>query len=130
VDPLLSVLIGALILWSSYGIIRESLNILLEGTPLGMNLDSIRGELKMIGGVNDVHDLHVWSIGSNQHALSAHVTIEDIPPSASERILVQIKSCLADRFEIRHTTIQFENVVCDVEHGCVVPVRGHHRHTH
>jgi cobalt-zinc-cadmium efflux system protein len=130
VDPLLSVLIGALILWSSYGIIRESLNILLEGTPRGMELDTIRGELKLIGGVNDVHDLHVWSIGSNQHALSAHVTIEDIPPSASERILVQIKGCLADKFQIRHTTIQFENVVCDVEHGCVVPVRDHHRHTH
>ena len=130
VDPLLSVLIGALILWSSYGIIRESLNILLEGTPRGMELDTIRGELKLIAGVNDVHDLHVWSIGSNQHALSAHVTIEDIPPSASERILVQIKSCLAEKFEIQHTTIQFENVVCDVEHGCVVPVRDHHRHTH
>jgi cobalt-zinc-cadmium efflux system protein len=130
VDPLLSVLIGALILWSSYGIIRESLNILLEGTPRGMELDTIRGELKLIGGVNDVHDLHVWSIGSNQHALSAHVTIEDIPPSASERILVQIKGCLAEKFQIRHTTIQFENVVCDVEHGCVVPVRDHHRHTH
>lgn len=130
IDPLLSVIIGALILWSSYGIIRESLNILLEGTPRGMDLGHISDQLKTIEGVNNVHDLHVWSIGSDQHALSAHVAIDDIPPSASERILVEIKKQLHDNYNIHHTTIQFEHVVCEVAHGCVIPVAHDHKHVH
>jgi cobalt-zinc-cadmium efflux system protein len=131
IDPALSLMIGALILWSSYGIIRESLNILLEGTPRGMVLTEIMREVKTIEGVNDVHDLHVWSIGSDTHALSCHIAIEDIPPSASERILLDVRQRLGDKFHIHHTTIQFEHVVCDVAHGCVMPVKNdQHRHTH
>ncbi len=130
IDPVLSMIIGALILWSSYGIIRESLNILLEGTPRGMDLDTIAEEMRKIDGVNDVHDLHVWSIGSDQHALSAHVAISDIPPSASEGILGQIRACVAEKFHIYHTTIQFEHAVCEVAHGCVIPVSGTHKHVH
>ncbi len=130
IDPVLSMIIGALILWSSYGIIRESLNILLEGTPRGMDLDTIAEEMRKIDGVNDVHDLHVWSIGSDQHALSAHVAISDIPPSESEGILGQIRACVAEKFHIYHTTIQFEHAVCEVAHGCVIPVSGTHKHVH
>lgn len=130
IDPVMSILIGGLILWSSYGIIRESLNILLEGTPRGMNLEQITSQLKAIPGVNNIHDLHVWSIGSDQHALSAHVAIDDIPPSVSERILMEIRMLLAQRFNIHHTTIQFEHVVCEVAHGCVIPVSSQHRHIH
>ena len=73
-------------------------------------------------GVNDVHDLHVWSIGSETHALSCHISIADIPPSISERILRDVKECLLHNFRIDHTTIQFEHVVCEVAHGCVIPV--------
>src|SRR3954469_20001757 len=123
VDPALSFGIGALILWSSFGIIRETLNILLEGTPSGMELGRIESAIRAVPGVNDVHDLHVWSLGSETHALSCHISIEDIPPSESERILRAVKETLAHDFQIDHTTIQFENVVCDVAHGCVVPVR-------
>jgi cobalt-zinc-cadmium efflux system protein len=130
IDPVLSILIGALILWSSYGIIRESLNILLEGTPRGMDLGQISAELKLIEGVNNVHDLHVWSIGSDQHALSAHIAIDDIPPSASESILLQVKDCVSNKFNIHHTTIQFEHAICDVAHGCVIPVSDRHKHIH
>src|SRR5262249_32815352 len=122
IDSALSVGIGALILWSALGILRETLNILLEGTPRGMSLDRVEGTLRAIEGVNDVHDLHVWSIGSESHALSAHITIADIPPSASERILREVKDRLHRDFHIEHTTIQFENVVCEVAHGCVIPV--------
>jgi cobalt-zinc-cadmium efflux system protein len=129
IDSALSMAIAALILWSAFGIIRETLNILLEGTPRGMKLDQIEAALRKIDGVNDVHDLHVWSIGSESHALSAHIAIEDIPPSVSERILRDVKARLHEEFRIHHTTIQFENVVCEVAHGCVIPV-AEHEHTH
>lgn len=131
IDPALSVAIAGMILWSSVGIIRESLNILLEGTPRGMELEQISSAVNKVEGVCDIHDLHVWSIGSDTHALAAHVTIADIPPSESERILQAIRSELAKRFHIHHTTIQFEHVNCEVAHGCVMPVQGDpHRHVH
>jgi cobalt-zinc-cadmium efflux system protein len=120
IDPALSFGIGALILWSSFGIIRETLNILLEGTPRGMKIDQVAAEVLKVEGVREVHDLHIWSLGSESHALSCHIRIEDIPPSVSERILREVQQSLRQQFRIEHTTIQFEHVVCDVEHGCVV----------
>jgi len=130
IDSALSMAIAALILWSSFGILRETMNILLEGTPRGMRLDSVADAIRKIEGVNDVHDLHVWSIGSESHALSCHIAIADIPPSASERILRDVKEVLHHNFRIVHTTIQFENVVCEVAHGCVIPMgeAEHHHH--
>jgi cobalt-zinc-cadmium efflux system protein len=133
IDSVLSIVIGVLILWSGFGIVRETLNILLEGTPRGMKLEKIESAIRSIGGVNDVHDLHVWSIGSETHALSCHISIADIPPSVSERILRDVKDCLMRDFRIVHTTIQFEHVVCEVAHGCVIPVgesEEHHHHSH
>jgi cobalt-zinc-cadmium efflux system protein len=122
IDSALSVGIGALILWSAFGILRETLNILLEGTPRGVSLREVEQAICAVEGVRDVHDLHVWSIGSESHALSAHITIADIPPSASDRILRSVKERLHQEFHIDHTTIQFENAVCEVPHGCIVPV--------
>ncbi len=122
IDPALSLGIGCLILWSSFGIIRETLNILLEGAPRGISADEIITNLKGLARVNDVHDVHVWSIGSDTHALSCHIRIDDIPPSESAVILRQVKELLALRFHIDHTTIQFENVNCEIAHGCVIPV--------
>jgi cobalt-zinc-cadmium efflux system protein len=122
IDSALSFGIGALILWSSFGIIRETLNILLEGTPRGMKLARVAAAIQEIEGVNDVHDLHVWSIGSETSALSCHISIADIPMSASERILRDVKERLHADFRIDHTTIQFEHAVCEVAHGCVIPV--------
>jgi cobalt-zinc-cadmium efflux system protein len=135
IDPALSLVIAALILWSSLSIVRETLNILLEGTPKGISLPEIRATLCRIPGVADVHDLHVWSLGSRSHALATHVTIADIPPSESALILDEIKVTLRERFQVHHTTIQFENVECEVAHGCVMAVEtvsahGHHHHGH
>jgi cobalt-zinc-cadmium efflux system protein len=135
IDSALSVGIGVLILWSGLGIVRETLNILLEGTPRGMQLEKIELAIQSVEGVNDVHDLHVWSIGSESHALSCHISIADIPPSVSERILRDVKERLLHDFRIDHTTIQFEHVVCEVAHGCVIPVvesaeEHHHHHSH
>jgi cobalt-zinc-cadmium efflux system protein len=128
IDPALSFGIGALILWSSFGIMRETLNILLEGTPRGMKLDRVEAMIREIDGVNDVHDLHVWSIGSETSALSCHISIADIPPSVSERILKDVKERLHQDFSISHTTIQFEHAICEVAHGCVIPVQEEHSH--
>ncbi len=132
VDPLLSILIGLLIVWTAWDIIKESMNILLEGLPRGLELQSVSTSMRRVEGVLDVHDLHIWSLGSNTHALSCHVLIEDVPPSASNCILARINEMLAHRFHIHHTTVQFEHVGCAVsENGCVIPAaEGHHHHEH
>jgi cobalt-zinc-cadmium efflux system protein len=130
IDSALSFGIGALILWSSFGILRETMNILLEGTPRGMKLDHLEAAIRKVEGVNDVHDLHVWSIGSESHALSCHIAIADIPPSVSERILRDVKDVLHHNFRVDHTTIQFEHVECEVAHGCIIPVGESESHHH
>jgi cobalt-zinc-cadmium efflux system protein len=123
IDPALSILIAGLIIWTAWGIIKESLNILLEGLPRGMKLRSVIDAMEEVEGVLDVHDLHIWSLGSSSHALSCHVVIEDIPPSSSESVLRRLNSLLEERYGIRHTTVQFEHVGCAVsENGCVIPV--------
>ena len=132
IDSALSFGIGVLILWSGFGIVRETLNILLEGTPRGVKLHLVEDAIRAIHGVNDVHDLHVWSIGSETRALSCHISIADIPPSVSERILRDVKERLHEEFRIDHTTIQFEHARCEIAHGCVIPVSEteEHRHSH
>ena len=128
IDSALSFGIGAMILWSGFGIVRETLNILLEGTPRGIKLHLVETAIRAVDGVNDVHDLHVWCIGSETRALSCHISIADIPPSASERILLAVKQRLHEQFQIDHTTIQFEHVLCDVAQGCVIPGSETERH--
>ncbi len=122
IDPVLSMIIAALIFWSSLSIMRETLNILLEGTPDNLSLTDIRAAMQGVTGVCDVHDLHVWSLGSHLNALACHVTIPDIPPSESRRILAEINVKLREHFQIHHTTIQFEQrdeAGCEVEDGCL-----------
>jgi cobalt-zinc-cadmium efflux system protein len=139
IDPVLSLVIAALILWSSAGIVRETLNILLEGTPRNVDLSQIRTGMEGVPGVLNVHDLHCWSLGSQSRALACHVTIDDIPPSESAAILEKLKHVLKDHFNICHTTIQFEHENCEVLEGCVVPMEEmaggadpghHHGHAH
>ena len=112
IDPVLSILIGAGIVWSAWEIVKDSLNILLEGLPKGLSLSHVSQELGLLPGVIDVHDLHIWSLGSDAHALSCHVLIEDMPPSASESILRRVNEVLRERFKIEHTTVQFEHTKC------------------
>jgi cobalt-zinc-cadmium efflux system protein len=137
IDPVLSIIIAALILWSSIDIVRETLNILLEGTPRGLSLNRIREGMESLEGVINVHDLHVWSLGSQSHALACHIQISDIPPSESNCILLKVNEMAKEKFHIHHTTIQFECEGCEVTHGCVVPMEemvadtGHdHDHSH
>jgi cobalt-zinc-cadmium efflux system protein len=120
IDSALSIGIAVLIFWSAIGIIRETINILLEGLPSGMEYKKIAEAIGEVQGVRAVHDLHVWSIGSQVHALSCHVIIPDIPPSESEKILHEVQELLKVSFCIEHTTLQFEHEVCDAANGCVI----------
>ena len=122
IDPILSILIAALIVWTAWAIVRESLNILLEGLPKGLKLSTVEQAMRRVEGVIGVHDLHIWSLGSSVHALSCHVRIEDVPLSESETILERLNLMLRDRFDIRHTTVQFEHTNCALPgSGCCLP---------
>jgi cobalt-zinc-cadmium efflux system protein len=135
IDPVLSLLIAALIFWSSVGIVRETMNILLEGAPRGISLPQIRSGMEEVDGVVNVHDLHVWCLGSQSSALACHVTIADIPPSESACILANLNALLRTRFQINHATIQFEHIGCEAQEGCVTPISelsqsAGHAHSH
>lgn len=126
IDPALSIVIGALIIWTAWDIVKESLNVLLEGLPSGLALNSVTEEMQRVEGVLDVHDLHIWTLGSNAHALSCHVLIEDMPPSASDAILRRLNQVLSN-FHIHHTTVQFEHDRCALsESRCSMVM--HHEH--
>lgn len=121
IDPILSITIGVMIIWSAIDVTRESLNILLEGLPRGLQLKDVTNAMRKVDGVVDVHDLHIWSLGSNAHALSCHVLIEDVPPSESDCILKRINCVLSDRFHIHHSTVQFEHARCALsENPCSI----------
>ena len=108
IDPLISVFIAALIGWNAFKIVGETVNILLEGTPRGMDLSAIRNELGSVSGVTAVHDLHVWSISSEHTALSAHIVVEDQSLADSEHVMRDLEVRVCERFGIGHTTIQVE----------------------
>ena len=109
IDPAIAFLISGMILWTAAGIITDSANILLESLPIGMSLEGVAACMLGVAGVKEVHDVHIWSLGSNDHALSCHVHILDMPTSESEQIAHQIREVLAREFGIHHTTIQFEH---------------------
>jgi cobalt-zinc-cadmium efflux system protein len=109
IDPLMAFLIAGMIFWGALGIIRESSNIMLESLPKGMSLEGIAKAVLRVHGVREVHDIHVWSLGSESHAMSCHVHILDMSTSESEKIAHQIRKTVASEFGITHTTIQFEH---------------------
>jgi cobalt-zinc-cadmium efflux system protein len=114
-DPLVSVLIGGFILWNAWGILRQSIHILLESTPESVDMDSMVASLLKVDGVRGVHDLHVWSINENLRALSAHIVTDDISISAGSFIQQNLNEVLAHDYNIRHATLQLECACC--EHG-------------
>jgi cobalt-zinc-cadmium efflux system protein len=109
VDPLVAFLIAGMILWSSFGVLVESSNILLESAPPGISPERVAAAMLRVPGVREVHDVHIWSLGSRSVALSCHVRILDMPTSESERIGHRLHEILKNEFGISHTTIQFEH---------------------
>lgn len=111
-DPLLSLLIGALVLYSSWTLIRDSINILMESVPKHLDPMLIRQQLLVCDGVANIHDLHIWSIGSRSHALSAHIVVSTQKDPSAVRTLVE--EVLKKRFDLDHTTLQIE-----IQEACV-----------
>jgi cobalt-zinc-cadmium efflux system protein len=109
VDPLVAFLIAGLVARSAYTIVRTSTHILLEGAPRELDMQQVDATLKQLDGVVDVHDLHVWTISTGMNALSGHVVVRDQMLSQSTKLLGDINRVLAERYNITHTTIQFEN---------------------
>lgn len=108
VDPLISVGIAVLIAIGAWRILRETSDILLEGVPKGISMPRLVKDMKSVKGIEDVHDLHVWSITSNMNALSCHALIANLPPSESSIILQSLNTMLSEKYHIGHVTIQFE----------------------
>ena len=107
-DPALGLVIAGFVFWSSIGILRESTHILLEGLPRQMRLPEVARAILEIPGVQEVHDIHIWTLGAGDHALSCHIRIPDMHMEESEKILAEICARLERAFGIHHTTVQFE----------------------
>jgi cobalt-zinc-cadmium efflux system protein len=118
IDPIISILIGLIVIYSAHDIVKSSVNIILEGVPEGLDIGEIEEEITNIENVNGVHDLHAWSLGTNYNALSAHVVITNMTVDQSHKILNEINSVLKEKFNIKHTTIEFECSHCDSDRVC------------
>ena len=112
-DPLVSLLIAGLILYSSYGVLRESGSVLLEGTPAGIDMPAVIAAIKGVGGVIDVHDLHVWMVGPGVVACSCHILVAEQSIRDGQQVLRAVVHDIEHRFHITHTTVQVEVEGCD-----------------
>jgi cobalt-zinc-cadmium efflux system protein len=112
-DPFVSVFIGLLILWNARGILRESVNILLESTPSDIDMSNMVRDILAVAGVRGVHDLHVWGITQNLRAFSAHLVTDDVPISSGAQIQQAVNEILAHTYNVSHATLQLECVGCE-----------------
>lgn len=106
IDPAMSLIVAAVILWSSFGLLKESVWMSLAGVPSGISLDEVELELARIEGVAEVHDLHVWPLSTTETALTAHVVAPKV--KSTDALLSKLRAVVHDRFGIEHTTIQIE----------------------
>ncbi|MDP2931812.1 MAG: cation diffusion facilitator family transporter [Chloroflexota bacterium] len=120
VDPIIAVLIGIIILWGAVRVVEESLEILLESTPRHIDTTKVIGAITQIPGVREVHDVHIWTITSDMHALSAHLVIDDQMVSLSTEIVKKVTEELASHFNIGHTTLQLECETCPTGAVCFI----------
>jgi cobalt-zinc-cadmium efflux system protein len=127
IDPLLSLAIAALIAFGAWGIVRETVNLLLEGTPAEIDLAAVTKEIASTEHVTGVHDLHVWALSSEAMALSTHVVIDDRSLRDAEHLVRDLEQRLCSHFDIGHTTIQVESC-----HPCkeIHHAAGEHNHPH
>jgi cobalt-zinc-cadmium efflux system protein len=121
-DPAMSIVIGILILWSSFGVLREAVNLLLEGTPPGIDPSEVTRAIESVDGILGVHHLHIWGLGSARRALSAHLIVGDVPLKATSQLLGRVNALLHDEYGIEHTTIQFELADCPEEDPYCLPI--------
>jgi cobalt-zinc-cadmium efflux system protein len=122
IDPMLGLSIGLLVLYSSIGILRESTHILLEGRPRGVHVDEVARAILTVEHVQEVHDVHIWSLGGGHNALSCHARVPDMHMDQCEKILSAIQKKVAEQFSIEHTTVQLERAGLPSTSGYVMPV--------
>jgi cobalt-zinc-cadmium efflux system protein len=133
-DPIVSFLIAGLILWSSWGALKESVNVLLEGTPIGIDMKKVENAIRGVPQVLDCHDLHVWTVGPGAVACSVHVLVAEQTIRQGQQILRSVCEGLRRDFRINHTTVQIEveGHCPDELYCCIQPDAhahaGHHHH--
>lgn len=121
IDPLLGLGIGILVLWSSIGVLRESSHLLLEGRPHDLEVEEVARAILTVEGIQEVHDVHLWSLGGGHNALSLHARIPDMHMDECERLLEAIREVAAKQFRIEHTTVQLERAGLPAKSGYVMP---------
>jgi cobalt-zinc-cadmium efflux system protein len=131
-DPIISFLIAGLILVSSWGVLRESVNVLLEGTPAGIDMHTVEKDISAIPGVRGVHDLHVWTVGAGVIAASVHIVVEEETIRGGQRVLKTVAAELQSRHRINHSTVQveLEGDCADDMYCCIEPHDVHIGHSH
>ncbi len=113
VDPIISVLIGFIITFAAWSILREGLKVLLEAVPHQIDVSRMARDLRKIPSVKGVHDMHVWSISPELHAMSCHVLIDDVQMSRAAEIRQRVEKVLRQQFDIHHSALQMECHECD-----------------
>ena len=130
-DPVFSWLIVALILYSGWDLLKDSILILMNATPPGISLQDIQKSLESIEGIKEIHDLHVWNPSAQNIALAVHITVPDQMLGKVDALAAQIRTILLEKFKIDHPTLQFECNTCN--NGkllCRIPENGHENHNH
>jgi cobalt-zinc-cadmium efflux system protein len=124
IDPALSLFVAAIIIAGVIRVLRDAADVLLEGVPRGLHVSDVRDAMSRVNGIQAVHDLHVWSIGSGSLALSAHVLVDDRRVSEASIIMRQLDDLVRERFGITHVTLQFECENCgeDDRIVCTQPI--------
>jgi len=125
-DPIVSLLIAALILYSTYSVLRESATVLLEGTPPGLDMPSLIDAIKGVDGVIDVHDLHVWMVGPGVVACSCHILVAEQSVREGQQVLRAVVRDIERRFHITHTTVQVEVEGCEANDMYCMGQHSHH----
>ena len=115
-DPIIGILIGCMLVYSAYGVVRDALHILLEGTPKDIDTKEVQKLIEEFDHVKAVDDLHIWSISSGYLALSCHIVIDEANASVSIKQVKKIKEALLKKYKIQHATIETELEHCDPEH--------------
>ena len=130
-DPVFSWLIVGMILFSGWGLLKDSILILMNATPPGIYLHDIQKSLESLEGVKEIHDLHVWNPSAESIALAVHITVPDQMLGKVDELAERVRTVLADKFKIDHPTLQFESNTCN--NGqllCCIADNGHGKHGH
>ncbi len=130
-DPMVSIIFALLVLWSSWGIFTESIQMLLEGIPVGMELNKVESAIHNVSGVLDMHDLHVWTVSSGLIVCTCHILVVEQSVSGGQKILKDVAHMLEHDFKISHSTIQIEVEDCGGhDHTSLSDDEHEHKHTH